>query len=81
VAIPDDDTASLNCHLTLEDEFTLTRIKNKAYELQKGDRDQYLWSVVFRLVCRERAYRSVMSEIGIAIDTNVQIFEDDGADE
>ncbi len=81
MAIADDDSTSLNCNLTLEDEFTLTRIKNRAYELQKGDRDQYLWSVVFRLVCRERAYRSVMNEIGIAVDTNVRIFDEDGPEE
>jgi len=27
-------------------------------------------------VCRERAYKSVMEEIGVAIDTNIDIFED-----
>lgn len=74
----EDESTTINTHLTLEDEFTLTRIKNRAYELEKGDRDQFLWSVVFRLVCRERAYRSVMSEIGLSIDTNVRIFEEDG---
>jgi len=62
--------------LTLEDDFTLTRLKNTAHALEGEARDQYLWKTIFRFVCRERAYKSVMEEIGVAIDTNVDIFED-----
>lgn len=73
-----DDTNVLNVGLTLEDEFVLTRVKNKAKKLKGEARDQFLYSLVFKMVCRERAYRSVMTEVGLNIDTNVKIFEDDG---
>lgn len=63
--------------LTLEDDFILTRLKNKARNLKGEARDQYLWKTIFRFVCRERAYKSVMDEIGVAIDTNIDIFEDE----
>lgn len=72
-----DESQSINCKLTLEDEFVLTRIRAKAYELSNKDRDQYLWSTVFKLICRERAYKSVMAEVGIALDTNMNLFDDD----
>lgn len=62
--------------LTLEDDFTLQRLKNGAQALNGEARDQYLWKTIFRFVCRERAYKSVMEEIGVAIDTNIDIFED-----
>jgi hypothetical protein len=66
--------------LTLEDDFTLTRIKNAAHALNGKDRDQYLWKTIFRFVCRERAYKSVMEEIGVAVDTNIEIFDEDERD-
>jgi hypothetical protein len=72
-----DDPGNLQCGLTLEDDFTLTRIRNKAHSLQNKDRDQFLWTIVYRLICRERAYRAVMDEVGISVDTNVALFEDD----
>lgn len=62
--------------LTLEDDFTLTRLKNAAHSLKGEARDQYLWNTIFRFVCRERAYKSVMGEIGVVIDTEVDIFND-----
>ena len=46
--------------LTLEDEFTLTRIRNGAKQLKGRDRDHYLWQRIFRMVCRERAYKAVI---------------------
>lgn len=62
--------------LTLEDEFTLTRIRNDARELKGKDRDQYLWQRIFRFVCRERAYKAVADELGVIIDPNIEIFDE-----
>jgi hypothetical protein len=67
----------LNCNLTLEDEFILTRIRTEAHALKAKDRDQYLWNTVFKLICRERAYKTVMAEVGIAVDTNMRLFDDE----
>lgn len=67
--------------LTLEDDFTLTRLKNGANALKGEERDQFLWKTIFRFVCRERAYKSVMDEIGLVVDTNIDIFADDEDDE
>lgn len=66
----------LRVGLTIEDDFTLTRIKNQAQSLKGDARDQFLWKTIFRFVCRERAYKSVMEEIGVVVDTNIGIFED-----
>jgi hypothetical protein len=71
-----DDAQNISCGLTLEDEFVLTRIRVKAHELKNKERDQYLWETVFKLVCRERAYKTVMNEVGIAVDTNMDLFDD-----
>ena len=71
-----EETDHITVGLTLEDDFTLTRLKNKAHNLKGDDRDQYLWKTIFRFVCRERAYKCVMEEIGLNIDTNVDIFEE-----
>jgi hypothetical protein len=70
------DHDQIKVGLTLEDDFTLTRIKNAAHSLKGEDRDQYLWKTIFRFVCRERAFKSVMEEIGVVIDTNIDIFEE-----
>jgi hypothetical protein len=72
-----NESQSLNCGLTLEDEFVLTRIRTKAHSLKDKDRDQYLWATVFKLICRERAYKTVMNEVGIAMDTNMSLFDDE----
>jgi hypothetical protein len=70
--------ADVSCGLTLEDEFVLTRIRARAHELTNPkDRDQFFWAMVFKLVCRERAYKTVMEECGIAIETNVTLFDGD----
>ena len=69
-------SANLNVGLTLEDDFTLTRLKNAAHALKGDARDQYLWKTIFRFVCRERAYKSVMDEVGVVVDTNIGIFSD-----
>lgn len=71
-----DDPEQIHVGLTLEDDFTLTRLKNAAHSLEGEDRDQYLWKTIFRFVCRERAYKAVMAEIGLSIDTNIDIFDD-----
>jgi len=71
-----DERGQLRVGLTLEDDFTLTRLKNVAHQLKGEARDQYLWKTIFKFVCRERAFKSVMEEIGVVIDTNVDIFED-----
>ena len=70
-----DDT-NISVGLTLEDEFTLTRIRNDARELKGKDRDQYLWQRIFRFVCRERAYKAVADELGVIIDPNIEIFDE-----
>ena len=72
-----DESQNIHCGLTLEDEFVLTRIRTKAHSLEDKDRDQYLWTTVFKLICRERAYKTVMNEVGIAMDTNMGLFDDD----
>jgi len=72
-----DGPDQMSVYLTLEDDFTLTRIKNAAHALHGKDRDQYLWKTIYRFVCRERAYKAVMDEIGVAIDTNIGIFDED----
>ena len=72
-----EDTDHITVGLTLEDDFTLTRLKNAAHELKGEARDQYLWKTIFRFVCRERAYKCVMDELGLNIDTNVDIFGSD----
>jgi hypothetical protein len=72
-----DESQNIHCGLTLEDEFVLTRIRTKAHSLKDKDRDQYLWTTVFKLICRERAYKTVMNEVGIAMDTNMGLFDDD----
>lgn len=74
-------TRNVNCTLTLEDEFTLTRIRAKAQSLtNQTDRDNYFWTTVFKLVCRERAYKAVMETAGIHIDTNMNLFDDETAE-
>ena len=72
------DDANISVGLTLEDEFTLTRIRNDARELKGKDRDQYLWQRIFRFVCRERAYKAVADELGVIIDPNIEIFDEPG---
>ena len=71
-----DDTGHVSVSLTLEDEFTLTRIKNSAKELKGKARDQYLWDRIVRFVCRERAYKFVADELGVIIDPNIGVFDE-----
>ena len=71
-----DEHGHIRVGLTLEDDFILTRLKNEAHSLKGNDRDQFLWKTIFRFVCRERAYKSVMDDIGVVIDTNIDIFDD-----
>jgi len=72
-----DGHGHLSCGLTLEDEFVLTRIRTKAHSLKSKDRDSYLWDKVFKLICRERAYKTVMRKVGVTVDTNMNLFEDE----
>jgi hypothetical protein len=72
-----DGNGHLSCGLTLEDEFVLTRIRTKAHSLKSKDRDNYLWDKVFKLICRERAYKTVMTKVGVAVDTNMNLFDDE----
>jgi len=71
-----ENSEQISVSLTLEDEFTLTRIKNAAHDLKGKERDQYLWNRIVRLVCRERAFKYVTEELGVLIDTNIGVFED-----
>lgn len=66
----------ISVSLTMEDEFTLTRIKNAAHELKGRDRDQYLWNRIVRLICRERAYKFVTDELGVVVDPNISVFDE-----
>ena len=66
----------ISVSLTLEDEFVLTRIKNAAHELKGKDRDQYLWNRIVRLVCRERAFKYVVDELGVCADPNIGVFDE-----
>lgn len=67
----DSDQVELSCSLTLEDEFILTQIKNKAVSLTGKDREQYLWNVILKLVSKERAYKLVLNELGVSVNTNI----------
>lgn len=72
-----DGMRNLHCGLTLEDEFVLTRIRAKAKSLNnRSDRDQFFWVMILKLMCKERAYKTVMQQIGVAVETNVQMFDD-----
>jgi len=66
--------------LTIEDDFVLTRLKNRAISLEGKARDQYMWKVIYNFVCRERAYKSVLEELDVAIDTNIDIFQEEPND-
>ena len=76
-----DESQNVSCGLTLEDEFVLTRIRTKAHNLKNKERDEYLWEIVFKLICRERAYKTVMDQVGIAVDTNMTLCDDESATE
>lgn len=68
----------LQCGLTLEDEFVLTRIRTTAKSLNdRSDRDQFFWNMILKFMCKERAYKTVMQQIGVTVNTNVQLFDDD----
>jgi len=71
-----DGTGHISVSLTLEDEFTLTRIKNGAKKLKGKERDQYFWDRIVRFVCRERAYKFVVDELGVVVDPNIEVFDD-----
>jgi|VirMetMinimDraft_7_1064189.scaffolds.fasta_scaffold133632_1 hypothetical protein len=67
----------IKCTLTLEDEFLLTRIREKAKSLKSGDqRDQFFWNVVLRLVSRERAFSAVLEDIGTRVAVNIPVLDD-----
>lgn len=73
----DEGMRNLHCGLTLEDEFVLTRIRAKAKSINnRSDRDQFFWVMILKLMCKERAYKTVMHQIGVAVETNVQMFDD-----
>jgi hypothetical protein len=72
-----EEDRSLSCNLQLEDEFVLTQIRTRAKALTNSkDRDQFFWSTVYRFVCRERAYKEVMKNMGVVINTNVRLFDE-----
>ena len=72
-----EEDRSLSCNLQLEDEFVLNQIRTRAKALTNSkDRDQFFWSTVYRFVCRERAYKEVMKNMGVVINTNVRLFDE-----
>jgi hypothetical protein len=73
----DDEMQNLHCGLTLEDEFVLTRIRAKAKSIaNRTERDQFFWVMILKFMCNERAYKTVMKQIGVTVDTNIKLFED-----
>jgi hypothetical protein len=73
----EDGMHNLHCGLTLEDEFVLTRIRAKAKALSnRSDRDQFFWVMILKFMCKERAYKTVMNQIGVSVDTNIQLFDE-----
>ena len=77
MAKADEEMRHLHCGLTLEDEFVLTRIRAKAKAIDKrSDRDQFFWVMILKLMCKERAYKTVMQNVGVVVDTNIELFED-----
>lgn len=72
-----DEMQNLHCGLTLEDEFVLTRIRAKAKSIaNRTERDQFFWVMILKFMCNERAYKTVMKQIGVTVDTNIKLFED-----
>jgi len=72
-----DGMQNLHCGLTLEDEFVLTQIRTKAKAISnRSDRDQFFWVMILKFMCKERAYKTVMNQIGVSVDTNIQLFDD-----
>lgn len=72
-----DSIQNVQCGLTLEDEFVLTRIRATAKSIDKrSERDQFFWTMILKMMCKERAYKSVMDQIGVAVETNVELFDD-----
>lgn len=68
----------LRCGLTLEDEFVLTRIRTTAKSIKdRSDRDQFFWAMILKMMCKERAYKTVMERIGVCVETNVELFDDE----
>ena len=70
-------SSHMECGLTLEDEFVLTRIRAKAHSFKNKDRDTYFWKTVLKLVCTVRAYKTVLKEVGVQVDTNINLFDDE----
>ena len=68
----------LSCGLHVEDEFVLTRIRNRAKSIDDpAKRDQFFWTIIIKMICKERAYKTVMDQIGVCVDTNVDLFDDE----
>lgn len=60
----------------MEDEFLLTQIRAKAKSLTTGeDRDQYFWTVIYKLVCKERAYKTVLNENNIRMSVTLALVD------
>ena len=70
------DTINLKKILSEEKDNNIKQIKNAAHELKGKDRDQYLWNRIVRLVCRERAFKYVVDELGVCVDPNIGVFDE-----
>ena len=72
-----DEMHNLHCGLTIEDEFVLTRIRAQAKSItNRSERDQYFWVMILKFMCKERAYKTAMKQIGVVVDTNINLFDD-----
>lgn len=76
---PDHQPTTLTVPLTLEDDFVLSRIRTKAKELtSRTERDQYMWSTIYKLMCINRAYKTVLHNFDTQIVVNVALLDDKG---
>lgn len=76
------DSGTVQVNLTLEDEFVLTQIRNKAKACTTSkERDQFFWLTVCKFVARERAYKAVLNGCGITVSASVQLFDNESPEE
>ncbi len=74
----DDDSGIFKCSLTLEDELVLTHIRMRAKSITvRDDRDQFFWTVVYKLICKERAYKVVLRDNQIQMAVRLELVDGD----
>jgi hypothetical protein len=72
------DPGTFKCSLTLEDELVLTHIRMRAKSIDtRADRDQFFWTVIYKLICKERAYKTVLQENQIQMAVKLELVDGD----